>query len=159
MFNSQTIYVLNRFDDRSIAYDGAFGKITLLTAADFSSEKEFRKWKNWDRMKKTHEQRKDNVHRNHTLSMTDKENEIGITPSTEGVMIAKEVRAEAIQQAANSMKVIKSLLTEKQFRRVLLYYAYQYTMDQIAEMEGTSHQAVSNSICRARIKLIKNYRP
>lgn len=91
--------------------------------------------------------------------MTDKENEIGITPSTEAVMIAKEVRAEAIQQAANSMKVIKSLLTEKQFRRVLLYYAYQYTMDQIAEMEGTSHQAVSNSICRARIKLINNYRP
>ena len=159
MFNSQTIYVLNRFDDRSIAYDDAFGKITLITASDFSSEKEFRKWKNWDRMKKTNEQRKDNVHRNHTFSMTDKENEIGITPSTESVIIANEIRAEAINEAANSMKVIKSILTEKQFRRVLLYYAYQYTVEQIAEMEGTTHQAVSDSICRARLKLVKKYRP
>ena len=159
MFNSQTIYVLNRFDDRSIAYDDAFGKIALITASDFSSEKEFRKWKNWDRMKKTHEQRKDNVHRNHTFSMTDKENEIGITPSTESVIIANEIRAEAINEAANSMKVIKSILTEKQFRRVLLYYAYQYTVEQIAEMEGTTHQAVSDSICRARLKLVKKYRP
>ena len=110
-------------------------------------------------MKKTHEQRKDNVHRNHTFSMTDKENEIGITPSTESVIIANEIRAEAINEAANSMKVIKSILTEKQFRRVLLYYAYQYTVEQIAEMEGTTHQAVSNSICRARLKLVKKYRP
>ena len=159
MLNSQTIYVLNRFDDRTIAYDDAFGKITLITASDFSSEKEFRKWKNWDRMKKTHEQRKDNVHRNHTFSMTDKENEIGITPSTESVMIANEIRTEAINEAAKSMKVIKSILTEKQFRRVLLYYAYHYTVEQIAEMEGTTHQAVSNSICRARIKLTKKFKP
>ena len=159
MFNSQTIYVLNRFDNSSIAYDDAYGKITLITEADFASIKEFRKWKNWDRMKKTSEQKKDTVHRNHTFSMTDRENEIGIVPSTEAVIIEEEIRAEIIQQAAESVKAISAILTEKQFRRIWLYYSHKYTLEQIAELEGTTHQAVSDSICRARLKLIKKFKP
>lgn len=157
MFNRQTIYALNKFDGGAIIYDDAFGKINRLTVSDFDSVKEFRKWKNWDKMKKQSEQRKDNVHRNHTFSLTDQENEIGAVPSSEESMIADWGRLQEIQQAKSIVAQIQSIVTEKQFRRIWLYYAECLNLDQIAEIEGTTHQAVSDSICRARCKLTKYF--
>lgn len=46
MFDRMSEYALNKKDEEAIIYSDAFGNITRLTAEDFSSEKEFRKWKN-----------------------------------------------------------------------------------------------------------------
>lgn len=51
MFDRMSEYALNKKDKEAIIYSDAFGNITRLTAEDFSSEKEFRKWKNWVDMK------------------------------------------------------------------------------------------------------------
>lgn len=51
MFNRKSDYALNKKNKASIIYIDTYENITQLTVKDFSSEKEFRKWKNWMNMK------------------------------------------------------------------------------------------------------------
>ena len=51
MFDRKSFYALNQKDSDAIIYKDAYGSITRLTVSDFESIKEFRKWKNWAKMK------------------------------------------------------------------------------------------------------------
>ena len=51
MFNHKSEYALNKTNKSSIDYIDANDNITMLTAREFSSKSEFRKWKIWTDMK------------------------------------------------------------------------------------------------------------
>ena len=50
---------------------------------------------------------------------------------------------------------IRATLSEKQFRRVWMYFVDEMTMDEIGEKEEISHQNVSKSIDAAMKKIQK----
>ena len=68
--------------------------------------------------------------------------------STEDVVI-KKIHNERLAKAMDK-------LTKEQRRRILLYYDYQLTMEEIARIEGCSKQSVQESI-EWGIKKLKKY--
>jgi len=67
-------------------------------------------------------------------------------PSVEET-VSQQMEAEALHRAI-------AQLPEKQRRRLVLYYFGEFTYQQIAEMEGCSHQAISKSVAAAE-KILK----
>ena len=109
MFDRKSSYALNKKDSDAIIYKDAYGSITRLTVSDFGSIKEFRKWKNWAKMKGYTEEKKEHIHRNHTVSMTGFEELLDSIPSSEENADQQE-HSDSNQQ--NSMlEQIKSVLT------------------------------------------------
>lgn len=153
MFNRKSDYALNKKNRTSIIYIDAYDNITQLTAKDFSSEKEFRKWKNWMNMKTHTEEKKDHIHRNRTVSL-DYLRELAGSPS--GAYDELD-EADHLPTAQIDLLVqqIRSVLSEKQFRRVWMYFVEEMAMEEIGEREGISHQNVSKSICSAMKKIKK----
>lgn len=150
MFDSKSSYALNKKDSDAIIYKDAYGSITRLTVSDFGSIKEFRKWKNWAKMKGYTEEKKEHIHRNHTVSMTGFEELLNSIPSSEENTDQQE-HSDSNQQ--NSMlEQIKSVLTETQFRRLWMYEALGKSMEEIAVREGVSITAVFYSIQSAHKK-------
>ena len=139
MFNRKSDYALNKKNMASIVYKDAYDNVIQLTVDDFSSEKEFRKWKNWMNMKAHTEEKKDHVYRNHTVSLDGFEEFAGFAPDT-NTYCEQQIRAT---------------LSEKQFRRVWMYFVDEMTMDEIGEKEEISHQNVSKSIDAAMKKIQK----
>lgn len=155
MFNRKSDYALNKKNKTSIVYIDAFEDITLLTSKDFSSEKEFRKWKNWVNMKAHTEEKKDHVHRNHTVSL-DCLREFAGSPSG-ACHEQDETDHRPATQIDLLVQQIRSLLSEKQFRRIWMYFVEEMTMEEIGEREGISHQNVSKSIGAAMKKIRKTF--
>lgn len=80
MFNRKSAYVLNKKEASAIIYADAFGNAIQLTADDFDSVKEFRKWKNESDLKNHFEEKKDYAHHNHTVSLPLMEKVVGAIP-------------------------------------------------------------------------------
>lgn len=156
MFNRKSDYALNKKDKTSIIYIDAYGNITQLTAKDFSSEKEFRKWKNWMNMKAHTEEKKDHVYRNHSVSLDYFREFSGYSSGASDEQDEADHRLTAHSDLL--VQQIRSILSEKQFRRVWMYFVEEMTMEEIGEREGISHQNVSKSICSA-MKKIKKFFP
>ncbi len=64
-------------------------------------------------------------------------------------IIMKNIDNEKLQKALDK-------LTKEQRRRILLYYDYQLTMEEIATIEGCSKQSIQESI-KWGIKKLKNF--
>lgn len=155
MFNCKSDYALNKKNRTSIIYIDAYDNITQLTAKDFSSEKEFRKWKNWMNMKTHTEEKKDHIHRNRTVSL-DYLRELAGSPSGAYDEL-DEADHRPIAQIDLLVQQIRSVLSEKQFRRLWMYFVEEMTMEEIGEREGISHQNVSKSIGAAMKKIRKSF--
>lgn len=156
MFNKKSEYALNKKDASAIIYTDALGNRIRLTADDFGSVKEFRKWKNWSDMKNHSDEKKDHVHRNHTMSLSLIEEVVGTMPDTEHRMIQTEDRADQFRQTAAMLELMKDCLSETQYRRVWLYYVEKLNTHAIATLEGVTHQSISESLESARIKILKH---
>ena len=61
-------------------------------------------------------------------------------------------RKEMQEWCSALLEEIRGAMSEKQFRRMCLYYGEGLTEEEIASIEGISHQAVSKSIGVARNK-------
>lgn len=155
MFNRKSDYALNKKNMASIVYKDAYDNVIQLTVDDFSSEKEFRKWKNWMNMKAHTEEKKDYVYRNHTVSLDGFEEFAGFAPDTN--TYCEQDEADQLMMAQIELQVlqIRATLSEKQFRRVWMYFVDEMTMDEIGEKEEISHQNVSKSIDAAMKKIQK----
>lgn len=131
-------------------YIDIYENITQLTVKDFSSEKEFRKWKNWMNMKTHTEEKRDHIHRNRTVSL-DYLRELAGSPSG-----AYDELDESDHRSTAPIDLlvqqIRSVLSEKQFRRLWMYFAEEMTLEEIGEREGISHQNISKSIGAAMKK-------
>lgn len=155
MFDRKSTYALNKKDSDAIIYKDAYGSITRLTVSDFESIKEFRKWKNWAKMKGHTEEKKEHIHRNHTISMTDFEELLDSIPSSEENTDQQEHSYSDQQNAI--LEQIKAVLTETQFRRLWMYEALGKSMEEIAVREGVSTTAVFYSIQSAHKKIEKKF--
>ncbi len=153
-------YELNAKDPNAIVYQDAYGNITRLTRADFSSEEEFQKWKKIsdDDLHKRH--KGDLVEMKHTVPIeTLPDSMIISTPSAEEQFfseIEKERRKEKIE---NLLSILSGTLSKAQIRRAWLYYVYELSEEEIATKEGVTRQAVGKTLAQVRciMKPYKNF--
>lgn len=155
MFNRKTTYSLNKKDSTAIIYLDANNTVIRLTPTDFGSVKEFRKWKNWYNMKEHHEEKKEHIHKNHTVSLDD------TRLSLLGCSLLEDQSDENMQKEIMAIRkaglryCIKHVLSAKQFRRMWMYYVEDLNSYRIAEIEGTSHQAILKSINAGKKKVLR----
>ena len=155
MFDRMSEYALNKKDKEAIIYSDAFGNITRLTAEDFSSEKEFRKWKNWVDMKTHSDEKNEHIHSNHTISFAIFEAVIGEVPDVGACFLQAEEMTDHSQQIDFLIGFVKGCLSETQYRRMWLYYVEGMDTYEMASREGITHQAISDSLQAARKKIMK----
>lgn len=153
MFNNQSDYALNKKDSTAIVYQDANGTIIRLTEEAFSSKKEFRKWKNWTDMKCHSEEKKEHIHANHTVSLDGLDLVLPASLGIEEVRLEEENHHIWRNAQFAMLHQLHSLLTETQFRRMLLYYGEGKDTYEIAKIEGTCHQAISQSLAAAEKKI------
>ena len=155
MFNRKSEHALNKKIKDFIVYPDAYGNTIRLSVEDFSSVKEFRKWKNWTKMKNHADEKKDHLHRNHTVSFDEFGDVFGEVLDVECNMIAQEEMADHQRIVCVLMKLVKECLSETQYRRMWMYYVEDMDTYEIAEREGISHQAVSDCVRAAKRKILK----
>ena len=153
MFNRKTDHALNKTEAIAIIYQDANGNIIRLTVQDFSSPKEFRKWKNWTQMKNHAEEKNNHRYRNHTVCLDDLTGCIPATSGMEEETAAKEAAQEYAYKRQALFHQVKALLTPTQFRRMWMYHIEKMDTYEIAAMEGTCHQAISQSLAAAEKKI------
>lgn len=100
-------------------------------------------------------EKKEHVHRNHTMSLSSIEGVVAAAPDTEHLMIQAENRADQLRQTAALIELMKDCLSETQYRRMWLYHVEKLDTNAIAACEGVTHQSISDSLQSARKKILK----
>lgn len=118
MFDKKNEYALNISDKNDIVYQDTFGKLIRITPDQLSGIKEFRKWKDWAKMKAHTTEKKEHIHRNHTVSLSDQENRNITTQGIEEALFEQESILSHQQNALEQVQTIRQVLTDKQFQRL-----------------------------------------
>ena len=155
MVNKNSIYALNKKDPDAIVYPSANGKLIRVTREDFPSEEEFLAFKKWSDENFHEEEKLDHREANHTLSSEDLSEAALATPAVDVVMERQQQRAERRRMTSDMVIKLKDKLTDKQFRRMWMKFSEGKTEEEIAEIEGTTQQAISLSIVSALEKIEK----
>jgi len=152
MYDKKSDYALNKKNKEAIVFRNAAGGLIHLTKDEFASEEEFAKWKAWS----DDEYRQEYNAGQSYKRLRKKMREQALTD--EYAKSAEQILLKGLQDKERKAFIakIKASLTEKQFRRLWLYYVENKTEQQIADMEKTSQQAISLSIARA-IKKVKKF--
>ena len=153
MLERRSMYYLNKKDREAIVYEDANGNITRLTISDFASKEEFLQWKSWSDCDFHTEERRDHIYDDNNLSLEGMSESVAQGPSAEIVLERKAKNRAREHYNAEAISIIRSHLTPKQFRRVWLYYVYGLSEKQIAKIEKTTQQSISDSIRRSVNKL------
>lgn len=154
MQDKNSIYALNKRDPDAIVYLDR-GKPIRVTEEDFAAETEFPKLKAWSDENYHETEKKNHVESNHTVSVEGIRESALATEGPEDRMERKFEREQAKGEAIEKADRIRKLLTEKQFKRLWLYYIEEMTEEEIAAAEKTSQQAVSKSIRQAEERIKK----
>ena len=155
MVNKNSIYALNKKDPDAIVYPSANGKLIRVTREDFPNEEEFLAFKKWSDENFHEEEKLDHREANHTLSSEDLSEAALATPAVDVVMERQQQRAERRRMTSDMVIKLKDKLTDKQFRRMWMKFSEGKTEEEIAEIEGTTQQAISLSIVSALEKIEK----
>jgi len=159
MFIKNNNSSLNKREKKAIMYSSVNGAQIRLTRADFSSEDEFLKWKDWSDINYHDIERNGRDFYDYGISLDERLDFIGAVPSIEDELFTKPDEAEYIQRRsecrAELLKQIKSTLTERQYRRLWMLHAYGMSTEKIAAAEDVSHQNISKSISAAMKKIHK----
>ena len=155
MVNKNSIYALNKKDPDAIVYPSANGKLIRVTREDFPSEEKFLAFKKWSDENFHEEEKLDHREANHTLSTEDLSEAALATPAVDVVMERQHQREEQRRMTSDMVIKLKDKLTEKQFRRMWMKFSEGKTEEEIAEIEGTTQQAISLSIVSALEKIEK----
>ena len=155
MVNKNSIYALNKKDPDAIVYPSANGKLIRVTREDFPSEEKFLAFKKWSDENFHEEEKLDHREANHTLSAEDLSEAALATPAVDVVMERQQQRAERRRMTSDMVIKLKDKLTDKQFRRMWMKFSEGKTEEEIAEIEGTTQQAISLSIVSALEKIEK----
>jgi len=153
MFDKHSDFALNKLDKDAIVCPSATGIHTRLTREAFSSEEEFLYWKQLSDgdYKDTEAAGRDFY--DHCISLTEAQMSSG--KSVEDSFFTVLLKVEQKGQRAALLQQVKSVLTEKQYRRMWMYYVDSMTVEEISAVERVAHQNISKSICAARKKLKK----
>lgn len=158
MFDCKTDYAHNKKEEKAIVYITA-DETVVLTQADFETEAEFQKWKQWSdenyRDMERQERRCSDLKRKLYLEIS----EAGSLPSAEELVLSlmdeSEKAEQNIKKRNNLRKLFEACLTERQYRRLQLYYLAGLTETEIAKREGVGQQRISKSILAAKRRLKK----
>ena len=153
MFDTHSDYALNKLDGEAIVCPCATGEHIRLTREDFSSEEEFVRWKAWSD-EDYHEIELGGRKDDDCLSYEAQRDTP--TPSIEETILASHMAAERAEQRRQAIKRIKDRLTRTQYRRLCLYYIEGLRVEEIADIEGVSTQAIYLSLGAARQLIVNN---
>lgn len=156
MQKHKDIYTLNRENPDAIIYLDSDGKIICLTKEDFSSEEEFRRWKEWSDQQYQQEGQHENTYRTRKRTIADYDQAEDNYADSETALMEHEERMSRKMASHFVAREIRRRLTAKQFHRLWLYGVKGMTEEEIARLENVSHQAVSKSL-RSAMRRIRKY--
>lgn len=153
MLDKRCDYALNRLDKAAIVCQSVTGEHIRLTQEDFASEEEFNRWKAWS---------DEDYHRIQLAGRRDDdclsfEEQLDTpTPSAEDIFFAPLLMEDQRKKDACLFEQVKAILTEKQYRRLCLYYLDGKGEAEIAELEGVNQSSISRSISSST-KLVEKF--
>ena len=153
MFDKHCDYALNRLDKDAIVCQSITGDPIRLTPDQFSSVEEFEHWKAWS---------DDDYHkiqlacRNDDDCLSYEDQRDTPVPSTEETILASHAVAELTEQQRQELEQIKDRLTPMQYRRLCLHYIEEFSVEEIADIEGVSTQAIYLLLGKARRIIVNN---
>lgn len=159
MFDNKSDYALNKCDKDTIVYISVTGPVRL-TRADFPSEAEFIMWKRWSDGDYHAAEKAGRIHNDNCLPLvTEYLDCIASAPSVEDKLFQRladaEAEAERARKCAELIERMKRRLTEKQFRRVWLYYVEGLNEREMAALEQVGQQRISKSLVACK-KIFEN---
>lgn len=152
MYNKKSDYAINKRNPDAIVYPDADGNEVKLTREHFETEEEFLRWKAWSDGDYKQTEKDGRGYYDNTVALIDGADTYGETLEDELIALAEKLEHD--KKRAAMIAQIREVLTETQYRRLLLYYGKEMSEDEIAELEGVSHQAVSLSISQAKMNLL-----
>lgn len=153
MYDRKSDYALNKQDPDAIVCKSVTEVHIRLTRADFSNDKEFQQWKDWSDQDYYAAEKAGRTY--HDLGLPLEDWAVPSVPSVEELLLGAANTTE-LDTARDTLALwIKNSLTEKQFRRLCLYYLEGRSEHEIARMEGVGQRRVSTSLTRGRKKLAK----
>ncbi len=153
MYNKKSDYALNKKNKEAIVSRNAAGEFIKLTKEEFASEEEFAHWKEWSDNEYRQEYNSEQSYKRLKNKLQKQaENEAG-SLSVEQLLL-NDLADEERKALVNK---IKSILTEKQFRRIWFYYVDGISMTEIAKLDNVSKVSIHYSIEAAKKKIIKKF--
>ena len=145
MFDRKSDYARNKRHREAIVYRSVTQECIHLTRADFSSEKEFMKWKEWSDLEYRQTELLGRSFYDKWISLDDL-SEGAAEPSVEERLIWILEQTERSMRCAKCVRKIRSCLSIAQFRRLRMRYTEGKSVTEIAKLEGISKAGVSQSI-------------
>ena len=155
MFKKDSLYSINKKNPDAVVYKFANGEQSLVTRADFATEEEFLAFKKWSDEDLHIEDKRDVLAGIRQVSIDDVSEAAIAVPAVDVAMERQHQRAEQRRKASDMVIQLKDKLTETQFRRLWMYHVDGKTEEEIAEIEGSSQQAISLSLIAAEKKIKK----
>ncbi len=152
MFDKKSDYALNKLNPDAIVCKSASGIHIRLTRADFASEEEFLRWKDWSDGNYCEIEKADASYSKHICSLSEWS---GSTQSPEATIIEAQNQKERRELYRLLQNGIDTCLTPVQRRRLWMYCVEGMTMRQIAQLENASFQSVAKAVTAAKKKLQK----
>ena len=156
MFDRKSDYAWNKKHPDSIVCKSVTGAHVYLTCADFSSEADFLKWKEWSDRDYHAAEKAGRGFYDHVLPLDERLD--AAEPSLEELMIGAIELAARDADRTMLMQKIRSCLSTTQFRRMWMRYAEGKSVTEIAELEGVSKAGISLTLHTARKKLKKTFK-
>ena len=153
MLDTHSDYALNKIDGEAIVCPCANGESIRLTREDFSSEEEFSRWKAWS---------DDDYHQRELVGRKDDDclsfeaQRDTPAPSVEETIFASHTAAVLKEHWRRLLEKIKGRLTPMQYRRLCLHYIEELSVEEIADIEGVSTQAIYLLLGKARRIIVNN---
>lgn len=151
MLNRDSIYFMNQRDPQAIVYVDAKGTVIRLTREDFASENEFLTWKALSDEDYRLSEKAGRGYYDKCIPMI--EDLDAPLPSAEDVLLAPVMEAEWHEYQAALLEEVRAKLSKTQYHRLWLFIVECLDERQIAQQEGISQQAVSQSLVATRKKL------
>ena len=129
-----------------------------LTRADFASDEEFLYWKDWSDEDYSSTAKEERKFTESCVALIDTVDSLRLTIEDE-LLLPLEKKEQA-NRRANLVEQIKMCLTEKQYRRLFMYYLEGLTESEIAALEGVGQRRISTSLTsgkKALKKILKNF--
>ena len=156
MYNKRSLYALNKNDPDGIISIDAYGNIIRQTAADFASETEFRKIKEWSDENYRLMDNGDSSYNKHKVSLDRLPEDMAAAPSIEEDMETVWLEQERETIRLLLLQGVNLKLSPSQRRRLWLFAVDGLKEEQIAAAENVTQQAISKSIKSAG-KIVAKY--
>lgn len=153
MYNKKSDYALNKKNKVAIVYRNAAGEYIKLTKEEFASEEEFAHWKDWSDNEYRQEYNAGQSQKRLQKKLLEQVKDNKYSISVEQLFL-NDLADEERKALVNK---IKAVLTEKQFRRLWLYYVEDVSMTKIARLDNVTEASISESIATAKKKISKNF--